>query len=75
MPWYEGPTLCETMEKINIAGKENKENLPFRMPIQKVYKISGVGTVVTGRVMSGEIKTGQKVFIEPRKLESIAKSI
>merc|ERR1719471_1905041 len=34
---------------------------PFLMPIESVYSITGRGTVVTGRVTHGVVKTGQEV--------------
>lgn len=36
---------------------------PFLMPVEDVFSISGRGTVVTGRVDRGIIKTGQEVEI------------
>jgi elongation factor Tu len=36
---------------------------PFLMPIEDVFSISGRGTVVTGRVESGQVKVGEEVEI------------
>jgi len=36
---------------------------PFLMPVEDVFSISGRGTVATGRVESGMIKTGEEVEI------------
>ena len=36
---------------------------PFLMPIEDVFSISGRGTVVTGRVESGVVKTGEELEI------------
>jgi elongation factor Tu len=36
---------------------------PFLMPIEDVFSISGRGTVVTGRVERGVVKTGEEVEI------------
>src|SRR3546814_7936807 len=38
-------------------------DLPFMMPIEDVFSISGRGTVVTGRVETGIIKVGEEVEI------------
>jgi elongation factor Tu len=38
-------------------------DLPFLMPIEDVFSISGRGTVVTGRVERGKIKVGEEVEI------------
>jgi len=36
---------------------------PFAMPIEDIFSISGRGTVVTGRVERGKVKTGEEVEI------------
>jgi elongation factor Tu len=38
-------------------------DLPFLMPIEDVFSISGRGTVVTGRIERGRIKVGEEVEI------------
>ena len=44
--------------------------MPFLMPIEDVFTISGRGTVVTGRVERGRVKIGDKVEIVGLKDES-----
>jgi elongation factor Tu len=44
---------------------------PFMMPIEDVFSIKGRGTVVTGRVDRGEIKTGEPVEIIGLREKSI----
>ena len=46
-----------------IPQPERPVNLPFLMPIEDVFSISGRGTVVTGRVERGVIKVGEEVEI------------
>ena len=46
-----------------IPEPERPVNLPFLMPIEDVFSISGRGTVVTGRVERGIIKTGEEMEI------------
>jgi len=46
-----------------IPEPERPIDKPFLMPIEDVFSISGRGTVVTGRVDRGIIKTGQEVEI------------
>ena len=38
-------------------------DLPFLMPIEDVFSISGRGTVVTGRIERGKVKVGEEVEI------------
>jgi elongation factor Tu len=57
-------------EFIPIPPRENEK--PFLMPVEDVFSITGRGTVATGRIETGVIKTGEEVQIiglgeEPRK--------
>ena len=46
-----------------IPTPERKADLPFLMPIEDVFTITGRGTVVTGRVERGQVKVGDEVEI------------
>jgi elongation factor Tu len=46
-----------------IPLPERPVDLPFLMPIEDVFSISGRGTVVTGRVERGIVKTGEEIEI------------
>ncbi|MCQ4161087.1 EF-Tu/IF-2/RF-3 family GTPase, partial [Roseomonas sp. GC11] len=46
-----------------IPQPERPKDLPFLMPIEDVFSISGRGTVVTGRVERGIVKVGEEVEI------------
>ena len=46
-----------------IPQPERPIDQPFLMPIEDVFSISGRGTVVTGRVERGVVKTGEEVEI------------
>ncbi|MCD6464137.1 translation elongation factor EF-1 subunit alpha [Candidatus Woesearchaeota archaeon] len=63
MPWYQGPTLLELLD--TLKEPEKPIDLPLRLPVQDVYNITGVGTVVVGRVETGVLKTNDKVIIVP----------
>jgi elongation factor Tu len=76
-----GSRECEACSKIwdlmdAIDGyfplPERDKDKPFQMPIEDVFTITGRGTVVTGRVDRGTVKTGDEVEIvgfseRPRK--------
>ena len=46
-----------------IPTPERKADLPFLMPIEDIFTSTGRGTVVTGRVERGQVKTGDEVEI------------
>ena len=47
----------------NIPTPERPIDMPFLMPIEDVFSISGRGTVVTGRVERGQVKIGDEIEI------------
>ncbi|MFD1491005.1 elongation factor Tu, partial [Ancylobacter vacuolatus] len=57
--------VLELMKAVDayIPQPERPVDLPFLMPIEDVFSISGRGTVVTGRVERGIIKVGEEVEI------------
>ncbi|MBP5166534.1 MAG: elongation factor Tu, partial [Oscillospiraceae bacterium] len=57
--------IRELMDAVDswIATPERKSDLPFLMPIEDVFTITGRGTVTTGRVERGMVKVGDKVEI------------
>ena len=62
-PEYE--CIWELMDAVDtwIKTPDRKADLPFLMPIEDVFTITGRGTVVTGRVERGRVKVGDKVEI------------
>lgn len=46
-----------------IPTPERKADLPFLMPVEDVFTITGRGTVATGRVERGQVKIGDEVEI------------
>ena len=55
----------ELMDAVDtyIPTPARNDELPFLMPVEDVFTISGRGTVATGRVERGQIKTGETVEI------------
>ena len=57
--------VLKLMEAVDsyIPQPERPKDLPFLMPIEDVFSISGRGTVVTGRIERGVINVGDEVEI------------
>ena len=72
-PWYSGPDLLEALNM--LQPPEIPVDLPFRLPIQDVYSISGIGTVPVGRIETGIMKKGMKVSFMPANKAGEVKSI
>ena len=54
--------LMEALDS-SIPQPEREIDKPFQMPIEDVFTISGRGTVVTGRIEQGIVKTGEEIEI------------
>lgn len=80
MPWYkgwsvpisktekaEGFTLYDALEKMARAPKRNLTG-PVRAPVNGIYKIKGVGDIITARIEQGILKKDDIVGFAPRKL-------
>jgi len=57
-------TLLDCLEKMVIIPERKPDQL-MRTPISGVFKIKGVGDVLTGRVEQGEVKPGDEVVFHP----------
>ena len=67
-------SIIDLMQAVDdyIPVPQRPKDLPFLMPVEDVFGIKGRGTVVTGRVERGVVKTGDEVevvgFGEPRRI-------
>lgn len=61
----------------SIAGKIKRRKAEgiFRMPVDRAFSIKGFGTVVTGTVLSGIIRTGDEVEILPKGIRARVRGI
>jgi bifunctional enzyme CysN/CysC len=74
--WYDGPTIVQAMD--GFAAARPSAELPFRMPIQDVYKFTGQGDdrrIVAGTVVSGSIGVGDEIAFFPSGKRSRVQSI
>ena len=57
--------ILDLMDAVDeyIPTPDRKADLPFLMPVEDVFTITGRGTVATGRVERGQLKTGDEVEI------------
>jgi elongation factor Tu len=59
------PSIEKLMDALDsyIPMPERPVDMPFLMPIEDVFSISGRGTVVTGRIERGRVKVGEEIEI------------
>ena len=62
-PW--GEKILKLMEEVDtyLPQPEREIDKPFLMPVEDVFSITGRGTVATGRIERGLVKTGDNVEI------------
>jgi selenocysteine-specific elongation factor len=59
------PTLLETLEAVLASAPGTSSGTAPRLPIDRVFSVSGFGTVVTGTLSGGEINTGDELRLYP----------
>src|SRR6185312_15689871 len=73
MPWFEGPSLLEYLETVDIARAE--ERRAFRFAVQRVIRPDQHFRGYAGQVGSGGIRPGDRVFVLPSGRSTRVKSI
>jgi selenocysteine-specific elongation factor len=59
------PTLLETLEAVLASSPDTLSGSSPRLPVDRVFSVSGFGTVVTGTLSGGEINTGDELRLYP----------
>lgn len=72
MPWYQGPTILDYLETVNI--EEDKEE-GFYLPIQRVCRPNHTFRGFQGQIESGSLAVGDTITTLPSKEEAKVKSI
>lgn len=54
---------CESVEERDASG-------PFRLPVDRVFTLTGFGTIVTGTLVAGTVKVGDPIELLPSGLKS-----
>ncbi len=60
--------LLETLDEVLRSSQPRRDRGRPRLPIDRVFTISGFGTVVTGTLIDGTLAVGQEVEIQPGDL-------
>ena len=72
-PWYEGQSLMEILESVEIAGDRNFDDLRF--PVQYVNRPNLNFRGFAGTLASGVVRKGDEVVVLPSGKRSTVKSI
>ncbi len=72
MPWWQGPTVLETLDEFKVSGLPKDQ--PLRLPIQDIYRFDE-RRILAGRLEAGSIKVGDKLIFSPSNKTSTVRSI
>ena len=67
--------LINEIQKLAEADTDHNKEGQLRLPVDRSFVLSGFGTVVTGTLWSGEVKTGDIVEIQPTGKKSRVRGI
>ncbi|MHC4773548.1 MAG: sulfate adenylyltransferase subunit 1, partial [Planctomycetota bacterium] len=76
MPWYSGQTTLQSLD--NFKKEAPPVNMPFRMPVQDVYKFTKAGDqrrIIAGTVDTGSVTGGDEVIFYPSGKRSTVKTL
>lgn len=57
--------LRAELTRAAAAVEEKDLSRPFRLPVDRVFSVDGFGTVVTGTLTEGSVRTGDEAFVYP----------
>ena len=57
--------LKEELGRMSIGFDQKRSDGPFRLPVDRAFTVAGFGTVVTGTLLSGQIRVGDEVELFP----------
>lgn len=73
MPWYDGKTLLNYLETVQVASDRNL--IDFRFPVQYVIRPNQDERYYAGTIESGSLKVGEEIMILPSKRTSVVSKI
>ena len=74
---FKNSGISELKSAIKELIKDFKKdtNIPFRMPIDRIFSVDGFGTVVTGTLVDGKVKKSDNFCIYPSELTGKVRNI
>lgn len=67
--------LITALDDICALVPKRQSSGIFRLPVDRVFSIKGFGTVITGTLISGKIRTGDTIMIYPSGIKSKIRGI
>ena len=62
--------FIRVLDELSSAVPERPRSNLFRLPVDRVFSMKGFGTVITGSLLSGQVRTGDTIMIYPGGITS-----
>jgi bifunctional enzyme CysN/CysC len=72
MPWYQGPTVLDTLGLFKKEAARSEQ--PLRFPVQDVYKFDA-RRIIAGRIAAGRLKVGDRLVFSPSNKAANIRSV
>jgi selenocysteine-specific elongation factor len=69
------PEFIETLDELAAKIPDRPPSDLFRLPIDRVFTMKGFGTVITGTLVSGQVRVGDRIMIYPSGITSKVRGI
>ena len=69
------PEFIKTLDELSAQLPSRPVSSLFRLPVDRVFTMKGFGTVITGTLVSGEVKVGDMVMLYPSGITSKVRGI
>ena len=67
--------FIRVLDELSSAVPERPRSNLFRLPVDRVFSMKGFGTVITGSLLSGQVRTGDTIMIYPGKITSKVRGV
>ncbi|MCG8596108.1 MAG: adenylyl-sulfate kinase [Kiloniellales bacterium] len=72
MPWYDGPTVLESLDRLQSTSAPVDQ--PLRFPVQDIYKFDD-RRIIAGRIETGVLRVGDTLVFSPSNKTARVRSI
>ena len=69
------PEFIKNLDELSARLPSRPVSSLFRLPVDRVFTMKGFGTVITGTLVSGEVKVGDMVMLYPSGITSKVRGI
>jgi selenocysteine-specific elongation factor len=69
------PELLAALARAAATIPPRLESAPFRLPVDRVFSLHGVGTIATGTLLTGTLRTGDAIQVQPQNLTTRARTL